>query len=117
MPGNSDEFVRRLAQLGVVLSVIPGWKEAGLSFSGASCDFPGQDLMVVDIGGGSTEMVVGRAAKRLRGRTPSISGVVASPRSSSAPILPHPPSLKRRANGWRGSLPSISGSWKAGRGA
>ena len=40
--GNSDEFVRRLAELGVVLSVIPGWKEAGLSFSGASCDFPGQ---------------------------------------------------------------------------
>lgn len=61
--GNSDEFVRRLAELGVVLSVIPGWKEAGLSFSGASCDFPGRDLMVVDIGGGSTEMVVGRAGQ------------------------------------------------------
>ena len=38
-------------------------------------------------------------AKRRRGRTPSISDVVASPRSSSAPILPHPPSLKQRANG------------------
>ena len=62
---NSDEFVQRLAKLGVVLSVIPGSKEAGLSFSGASCDFPGQDLMVVDIGGGSTEMVVGRAGQAL----------------------------------------------------
>ena len=60
---NSDEFVQRLAKLGVVLSVIPGSKEAGLSFSGASCDVPGQDLMVVDIGGGSTEMVVGRAGQ------------------------------------------------------
>lgn len=60
---NSDELVQRLAKLGVVLSVIPGSKEAGLSFSGASCDFPGQDLMVVDIGGGSTEMVVGRAGQ------------------------------------------------------
>ena len=60
---NSDEFVQRLTKLGVVLSVIPGSKEAGLSFSGASCDFPGQDLMVVDIGGGSTEMVVGRAGQ------------------------------------------------------
>ena len=60
---NSDEFVRRLAKLGVVISVIPGSKEAGLSFSGASCDFPGQNLMVVDIGGGSTEMVVGRAGQ------------------------------------------------------
>ena len=60
---NSDEFVQRLAKLGVVLSVIPGSKEAELSFSGASCDFPSQDLMVVDIGGGSTEMVVGRAGQ------------------------------------------------------
>ena len=60
---NSDEFVQRLAKLGVVLSVIPGSKEAGLSFSAASCDFPGQDLMLVDIGGGSTEMVVGRAGQ------------------------------------------------------
>ena len=52
----------RLAEQGA-LSVISGSKEAELSFSGASCDFPGQDLMVVDIGGGSTEMVVGRAGQ------------------------------------------------------
>ena len=96
--GNSDEFVRRLAQLGVVLSVIPGWKEAGCR-SRCIVRFPWPGPMVVDIGGGSTEMVVGRAGQAPAWAHSSISGAVASPRSSSAPTLPHPPSLKRRANG------------------
>ena len=50
-----------LAKLGVTLSVIPGEREAALSFAGASCDFPGERLLVVDIGGGSTEVIAGRA--------------------------------------------------------
>lgn len=58
---NAGEFAEQLAKTGVKLSVIPGQKEAALSFAGASCDFAGEDLMVVDIGGGSTEVVVGRA--------------------------------------------------------
>lgn len=58
---NADEFVAKLQGVGVSLTVIPGQKEAALSFAGASCDFAGEDLMVVDIGGGSTEVVVGRA--------------------------------------------------------
>ena len=58
---NADEFVAALQNIGVNLTVIPGQKEAALSFAGASCDFAGEDIMVVDIGGGSTEVVVGRA--------------------------------------------------------
>jgi len=50
-----------LASRGIVLSVIPGQREAALSFLGASNDFAGQRIMVVDIGGGSTEVVVGQA--------------------------------------------------------
>ena len=60
---NADEFAGALQGIGVKLSVIPGEKEAALSFSGASCDFAGENLMVVDIGGGSTEVVVGRAGQ------------------------------------------------------
>ena len=41
--------------------MIPGAREAALSFAGASCDFLGERLLVVDIGGGSTEVVAGRA--------------------------------------------------------
>ena len=51
----------RLREVGVELSVIPGEREAALSFLGASNDFRNEDLLFADIGGGSTEMVFGRA--------------------------------------------------------
>lgn len=58
---NAGEFEALLAGLGVELSVIPGQREAALSFAGASCDFVGERLLVVDIGGGSTEVIAGCA--------------------------------------------------------
>ena len=58
---NAGEFERLLAERGIELAVIPGSREAALSFAGASCDFLGERLLVVDIGGGSTEVVAGRA--------------------------------------------------------
>ena len=57
---NGPEFAARLAERGVTLAVIPGSREAQLTFLGASSDFPGENLLVVDIGGGSTEVVAGR---------------------------------------------------------
>ena len=56
---NSADFVELLKSRGVDLSIIPGEREAALSFSGASLDFPGENLLVVDVGGGSTETVFG----------------------------------------------------------
>lgn len=56
---NVQLFVSSLAKLGVELSVIPGGEEAQLSFAGASSDFAGERLLVSDIGGGSTELVLG----------------------------------------------------------
>lgn len=56
---NAAEFAARLRERGIELSVIPGSCEAALSFSGASIDFSGERLMVVDVGGGSTEVVMG----------------------------------------------------------
>lgn len=58
---NGAEFAALLAERGVTLAVIPGQREAALSFLGASSGFPGEDVAVVDIGGGSTEVVAGRA--------------------------------------------------------
>lgn len=58
---NAAEFTALLAERGVTLTVIPGQREAALTFAGASSDFPGENLLVVDIGGGSTEVVAGRA--------------------------------------------------------
>ena len=60
---NGDELLERLEQRRVPLRIIPGEKEANLSFAGASMDFAGEDLLVVDVGGGSTEVVAGKAGK------------------------------------------------------
>ena len=61
---NADEFAAGLAEMGVALSVIPGEKEAALSFMGASMDFAGQPIIVTDIGGGSTEIIAGIAGQK-----------------------------------------------------
>ncbi|MGI6535503.1 MAG: Ppx/GppA family phosphatase [Eggerthellaceae bacterium] len=58
---NADEFVAKLASYGVRPKVIPGSREAALTFLGAASDFPGETLLVADIGGGSTELVIGTA--------------------------------------------------------
>lgn len=56
---NAADFAARLRERGIELSVIPGAREAALSFSGASIDLLRERLMVVDVGGGSTEVVMG----------------------------------------------------------
>ena len=60
---NRDEFVAGvLARIGVLPEVVPGSEEAELSFVGATRELVGGEplpFLVVDIGGGSTEFVVG----------------------------------------------------------
>ncbi|MBW9210797.1 Ppx/GppA family phosphatase [Mumia sp. zg.B21] len=60
---NADLFAAGVRErLGVVPDVVSGAEEAALSFAGATRDLPGVDqpLLVVDIGGGSTELILGR---------------------------------------------------------
>ncbi|MFF1253145.1 exopolyphosphatase [Pseudarthrobacter sp. NPDC058329] len=63
---NRDVFVDGIRDLlGVEPEVISGDEEAALSFAGASSVLPildGQEVLVVDLGGGSTEFVLGTAA-------------------------------------------------------
>ncbi|WP_142061721.1 Ppx/GppA phosphatase family protein [Pseudarthrobacter sp. B4EP4b] len=63
---NRDVFVDGIRTLlGVEPEVITGDEEAALSFAGASSVLPildGQEVLVVDLGGGSTEFVLGTAA-------------------------------------------------------
>ncbi|MGW0468382.1 Ppx/GppA phosphatase family protein [Streptomyces sp. NPDC003027] len=58
---NRDEFVKGVVEiLGVEPEVISGDQEAEFSFTGATAELHGTDrCLVVDIGGGSTEFVVG----------------------------------------------------------
>ncbi|MEV6950786.1 Ppx/GppA phosphatase family protein [Streptomyces sp. NPDC051183] len=93
---NRDEFVRGVLDiLGVEPEVISGEQEAEFSFTGATMELTGTDhlekpFLVVDIGGGSTEFVVGeehvRAARsvdvgcvRMTERHLVVDGVVTDP--------------------------------------
>ncbi|MFU8890169.1 MAG: Ppx/GppA family phosphatase [Anaerosomatales bacterium] len=57
---NGDEFVRLLARHGVEPDIVAGDTEARLAFVGATHALTGEGLLVNDIGGGSTELVLGR---------------------------------------------------------
>jgi exopolyphosphatase / guanosine-5'-triphosphate,3'-diphosphate pyrophosphatase len=54
---NAHDFTSSLkARTGIEVEIISGEKEASLILSGVKDDFPGQNPLVVDIGGGSTEI-------------------------------------------------------------
>jgi exopolyphosphatase/guanosine-5'-triphosphate,3'-diphosphate pyrophosphatase len=62
---NRDEFKQRLQEeCGWQLRVLSGEEEARYSFSavGRGQDLPGGDVLAVDVGGGSTEMIWGKYA-------------------------------------------------------
>lgn len=58
---NGDVLLDMLDRLGVRPEIIPGAQEAMLAFSGASYGLDDEDILVADIGGGSTELVFGSA--------------------------------------------------------
>lgn len=64
---NSDEFVLAANDLGIEISVISGVQEAVLIYAGviSILEETDDERMVIDIGGGSTEIVVGKQHKRL----------------------------------------------------
>lgn len=57
---NADDLLGPLEMRGLAPQVIGGRIEAGLALLGVTSDFPGQDVLVADIGGGSTELTSGR---------------------------------------------------------
>ncbi|NTU72262.1 MAG: Ppx/GppA family phosphatase [Coriobacteriia bacterium] len=56
---NGDEMLAALASVGVEPRIIDGETEARLSFFGAAYSVTGDGLLVVDVGGGSTELIFG----------------------------------------------------------
>lgn len=59
---NSSELLEPLAKLGLVPSVIPGTTEGSLALLGVVQDFPDEEVLVADSGGGSTELSQGKLA-------------------------------------------------------
>ncbi len=68
---NGSEFVARAAVAGVVVDVIAGAEEARLIHLGILQALPvfDQQLLLVDIGGGSTEFLVGKSGRTLAARS------------------------------------------------
>jgi len=72
---NSQEFTSRVKEvLGIAPEVVSGDEEARLSFAGATGELGGAfaPYLVSDIGGGSTELVLGDAAGARGGRSVNI---------------------------------------------
>jgi exopolyphosphatase/guanosine-5'-triphosphate,3'-diphosphate pyrophosphatase len=87
---NAAEFVRRVSEvLGIAPEVLSGAQEAMLSFTGATAELAagggGGPFLVADIGGGSTEFVLGPAVA-LGAVAPRVAGPgVAAPGAAGPP--------------------------------
>jgi exopolyphosphatase/guanosine-5'-triphosphate,3'-diphosphate pyrophosphatase len=68
---NADEFLKAAARVGVDVEVISGHEEARLIHLGALQAVPVYDrrVLVIDVGGGSTEVVVGERGRTLAVRS------------------------------------------------
>ena len=98
-------FVREAGRaIGVPVHVIPAQREAELSFLGvASRHAVRRDWAMVDLGGGSTEVVIGRGQAMVRSATlPIGSGVLAST------YLSDPPKPEERARLRRAALHELT---------
>ena len=64
---NAEQFIADAAKLGIEIAVISGVQEAVLIYAGVISSLPktGEERLVIDIGGGSTEIIVGKRHRRL----------------------------------------------------
>jgi len=89
---NSAEVVAALAAIGIEVEVIAGLREAALCFAGTTSGFPvaeigGQNLLVIDVGGGSTELTIGRIDQQKPVSGQSRQSAAGDQRQSAAGIL------------------------------
>lgn len=71
---NKEELFAIAEKYKIPLEIIPGEKEAAITYQGAVSGHKihGQNLMVIDIGGGSTEFIIGRDQNLIKGESYNI---------------------------------------------
>ncbi|MBE0477095.1 MAG: Ppx/GppA family phosphatase [Coriobacteriia bacterium] len=100
---NTAELLEMLAEAGAQAEVVSGEREARLSFLGAAYSLTGDGLLVADLGGGSTELILGHA--HVRG-VPEVEAArsydVGSRRMTERVLVTHPPAPEalERAREW-----------------
>lgn len=74
---NAEELFQIGRQLQIPIEIIPGEKEAEITFQGATSGkaIDGKIRVVVDIGGGSTEIIAGKSGKILSSGSIDVGGV------------------------------------------
>jgi len=65
---NADEFLKAASQLGINIDIVSGLEEAALVYAGVNSALPEspEPRLIIDIGGGSTELVIGQGDTRLQ---------------------------------------------------
>ncbi len=71
---NAADFIQEAKAAGFDIDVVTGLEEAALVYAGVMSAIPAdnQTRLVVDIGGGSTELIVGKAAEQLQAHSLAI---------------------------------------------
>lgn len=71
---NKDELFQIAKKYDIPLEIIPGEKEAIITYQGAVSGYKSenQNIMVIDVGGGSTEFIFGQDQKLIRGESINI---------------------------------------------
>ncbi len=74
---NGEELFQIGRDLGIPIEIIPGEDEARITYQGATAGraADGKNLLVVDVGGGSTEFILGRGDQIIFGESLNIGGV------------------------------------------
>jgi exopolyphosphatase/guanosine-5'-triphosphate,3'-diphosphate pyrophosphatase len=110
---NRDDFLSRAHALGIPLEVIPGEEEARLSFLAVRRDphwRSAERLLVIDIGGGSTEVIFG-GRTRIESRVSLPLGAV---RLTEAALHSDPPTVAEMAEAVRLAAAALEGLQAAG---
>lgn len=73
---NKDDFFALAKKYSIPVQVIPGSMEADITFQGATCDFANNvDKAVIDVGGGSTEIIGQGENKNITGKSVDVGSV------------------------------------------
>ena len=93
---NKDELINEIKKkFGLDIFVITGEEEGRLAYLGAVNDYPKEkNILVIDIGGGSTELILGKGKEILYDKSYPI-GVVSSTEKF---LISNPPSEKQLVN-------------------